>query len=151
MILDHEPSPCRLTITPQLDGSDVRFLAGFSRHAVSAHSGVRPAPAARLVRVARIWPGQPGVPSPWVPCADGCCLVLVSSPVAPEAAGQWLRFLLAEFLTDDYRLDGWAEVPDTLGTRSGLLIVEGRDVFEGELNPPSEPDDPGRAGDRPRR
>ncbi len=135
MITDDTSSPSRLTIAPALEAGDVAFLAGFSRHAIPAHGDAAPPVTTRLARVARIWPGQPAVPSPWVPCAAGCCLVLASPPPGPEAVGQWLRFLLAEFLTDDYRLDGRVEVVGGLGTRSILLIVEGRDMFEGDLDP----------------
>ena len=114
----HPPNGDRLTITPALDSGDVTFLAGFARLAG---------------RVARIWPGQPAVPSPWVPCESGCCLVLVPTRAVAEAAGQWLRFLIAEFLGDSHRVDGWVSVPGPLGRASTLLIVEAGDVFEGEL------------------
>jgi hypothetical protein len=108
----------RLRLTPALDAGDVAFLTGFSRHAGG---------------VARIWPGQPVVPSPWVPCASGCCLVLVPTRTVAEAAGQWLRFLISEFLGDSHRVDGWISVPGPIGRAAALLIVEAGDVFEGEL------------------
>ena len=114
----HPPSDGRLDLTPPLDAGDVAFLTGFSRHAG---------------RVARIWPGQPAVPAPWVPCADGCCLVLVPTRASPEAAGQWLRFLIAEFLGTTHRVDGWVDVPGPVGRASTLLIVEAGEVFEGDL------------------
>ena len=113
----HEPAGARLGLTPALDSGDGAFLAGFSRHGTG--------------RVARIWPGQPAVPSPWVPCAAGCCLVLVPPRAGWEAAGQWLRFLIAKFLSEGHRVDGWVEVPGPVGRGSSLLIVEGGDVFEG--------------------
>lgn len=114
----HTPPGDRLVVTPSLDVGDVAFLAGFSRQAG---------------RVARIWPGQPAVPSPWVPCAAGCCLVLVSTPSRAPAAGQWLRFLIGEFLGDLHRVDGWIHVPGPFGRGPSLLIVEASDVFEGEV------------------
>jgi hypothetical protein len=114
----HPPTGDRLTLTPALDPGDVTFLAGFSMLAG---------------RVARIWPGQPAVPSPWAPCDSGCCLVLVPTRAVSEAAGQWLRFLIAEFLGGSHRVNGRVSVPGSLGRASMLLIVEAGDVFEGEL------------------
>lgn len=113
----HPPAVDRLSVTPALESGDATFLAGFARQA-----GVVP----------RIWPGQPGVASPWVPCEAGCCLVLVP-PRAGGAAGQWLRFLIEQFLGDDHRVDGWVNVLGPLGRGSSLLIVEAGVVFEGEL------------------
>jgi hypothetical protein len=110
----------RLRISPALDASDTAFLAGFARHCGGG--------------VSRIWPGQPAVPSPWVPCVRGCCLVLATSRTRVEAVGQWLRFLITEFLGDRHRLDGCIEVPGPLGRRPVLLIVEQGEVFEGELS-----------------
>lgn len=46
--------------------------------------------------VRRIWPGQPGPRSPWVPCDDGCCLVAAQRPASDLA--DWLRFLVRELL-----------------------------------------------------
>ena len=115
----HPPTGERLAITPALEACDVAFLAGFSRHAG---------------RVARIWPGQPAVPSPWVPCPSGCCLVLVPSQAVAEAAGQWLRFLIGEFLGERHRVEGWVSVPGPIGRAAALLIVEAGDVFEGDLS-----------------
>lgn len=114
----HPPVGPRLTVVPALDAGDVAFLAGFSRHAG---------------RVARIWPGQPAVPSPWVPCSSGCCLVLVPPHTGGEVVGQWLRFLLAEFLGGTHRVDGWLDVPGPLGRPATLLIVEAGEVFQGEV------------------
>ncbi len=118
MMTQHHGAGDRLTLAPALDTGDVAFLAGFSRQAG---------------RVARIWPGQPAVPSPWVPCDGGCCLVLVPSRASSEVAGQWLRFLVSEFLGDSHRVDGWVEVPGPIGRASSVLIVDAGDVFEGDL------------------
>ncbi len=120
----------RLAISPALEAGDAEFLAGFARRAVRARGDVPPG----ADRVVRIWPGQPAVASPWVPCARGCCLLLRSHRLGSEAVGQWLRFLIAEFLADDHRVDGWVEVPATIGRGSSVLIVEAGDVFEGELD-----------------
>ena len=89
-------------------------------------------------RMARIWPGQPVGPCPWVPCAEGCCLHLAGR-TGVAAAGAWLRFLLAEFLDATHELSGTVEVPGP-GRRRAVLIVNRADVFEGEL------DDPGGGG-----
>lgn len=114
----HPPTGPRLAVTPVLDVGDVAFLAGFSRHAG---------------RVARIWPGQPAVPSPWVPCSAGCCLVLVPPHPGGQVVAQWLRFLIAEFLAEGHRVDGRLEVPGQIGWASTLLIVEAGEVFQGEI------------------
>lgn len=108
----------RLAVGPPLDAGDADFLAGF---------------ACQPGRVTRIWPGQPAVPSPWIPCDRGCCLRLLSTRANVDAAAQWLRFLMAEFLEGSHRLDGWIDVPGPMGRGSTLLIVEAGDVFEGDL------------------
>lgn len=124
------PRAASLRITPALEHGDAGFLAGFSRHPIVSHDrGVSPTPG----RVVRIWPGQPAVPSPWVPCAGGCCLVLASTDGPAELAGQWLRFLIDEFLGEQHRVDGWVEVPGVVGAAGVLLIVEGSVVFEGVM------------------
>jgi hypothetical protein len=47
-----------------------------------------------------VWPRQPGSRSPWLPCADGCCLVLEARPQPGGRAdpATWLRFLVREVL-----------------------------------------------------
>lgn len=107
----------RLTVTPPLDAGDVTFLTGFSRHAG---------------QVARIWPGQPAVPSPWVPCPPGCCLML-RLPSRGDVSAQWLRFLIDEFLAERHCVDGWLDLPGPLGRPSIMLIVEAGEVFLGEV------------------
>lgn len=125
--MTHQPTPGdRLSLSPALDTGDAAFLAGFSRQAG---------------RVGRIWPGQPAVPSPWVPCDEGCCLVFVPSRVGPDAAAQWLRFLITEFLGDGHRVDGWVNLPGMLGRRSTVLMVEASDLFEGALDDVDDRDD----------
>lgn len=116
----HASGGPRLRVTPALDAGDVTFLTGFSRHAG---------------KVSRIWPGQPAVPSPWIPCASGCCLTLVP-PADGEVVGQWLRFLITEFLGERHRVDGWLDVPgppERAATASTVLIVEAGEVFQGEV------------------
>ncbi len=130
MELAAAPTDARLSITPPIEASDGAFLAGFSRHAISSHGRGASSPARR---VARIWPGQPAVPSPWVPCSGGCCLMLASTHARVDTAGQWLRFLIAEFLGDQHQVNGRVEVPGVMGRRGVLLIVEAGEVFEGEL------------------
>lgn len=124
----------RLRVAPPLPPGDLVFLAGFGRHPVPDHDGGH---AVLLpLRMARIWPGQPAGPCPWVPCASGCCLRLVGRS-AVSGAAQWLRFLLAEFLEPEHALSGTVEVlgpaPGHVRTRA-VLIVDRADVFEGEVD-----------------
>ncbi|KRF36918.1 hypothetical protein [Nocardioides sp. Soil805] len=119
----------RLRVTPPLPPDDVVFLAGFGRHPVHDHAGEG---LALPSRTARIWPGQPPGPCPWVPCADGCCLHLAGR-TGVVAAGGWLRFLLAEFLERSHVVSGTVEVPGH-GRARAVLIVEGPEVFEGEID-----------------
>lgn len=112
----HPPAVDRLSVTPALEPGDAAFLSGFARQAGA---------------VARIWPGQPAVASPWIPCDRGCCLVLLPHGANVDTVGQWLRFIITEFLGDVHRVDGWIGVPGQLGRGSCLLIVEAGDVFEG--------------------
>ena len=112
----HRRTGDRLAVVPALDAGDVDFLAGFSR---------------RVGHVARIWPGQPAVPCPWIPCDEGCCLVLSPARGSTESPGQWLRFLITEFLAGRHRVDGWVSVPGPAFCAATLLIVEAGDVFEG--------------------
>lgn len=75
----------RITVTPPLDPAEAALVGGLA--------GVGPGPR-------RVWPGQPGRRSPWLPCADGCCLVLESRPHLGVGAdpATWLRFLIREVL-----------------------------------------------------
>ena len=126
----------RLVVAPPLPPDDVVFLAGFGRHPVHDHrGGARATPR----RMARIWPGQPVGPCPWVPCAEGCCLHLAGR-TGVAAAGAWLRFLLSEFLDADPRASPAPSRCPGPGRRRAVLIVDRADVFEGEL------DDPGGGG-----
>lgn len=119
----------RLAVAPPLPRDDVVFLAGFGRQAVHDHGGAR---LALSPRVARIWPGQPSDPCPWVPCADGCCLHLAGRAGA-VVAGAWLRFLLAEFLEGAHEVTGAVELPGP-GRARAVLIVDRTEVFEGEVD-----------------
>ena len=75
----------RITVAPPLDGAEVSLVGGLA--------GVGDGPR-------RVWPGQPGRRSPWLPCVDGCCLVLETRPhLGPGAdPAAWLRFLIREVL-----------------------------------------------------
>jgi len=75
----------RITVDPPLDGTEVTLLGGLA--------GVGDGPR-------RVWPGQPGRRSPWLPCVDGCCLVLETRPHLGAGAdpAEWLRFLIREVL-----------------------------------------------------
>jgi hypothetical protein len=70
-----------VSVTPPLSPPEVEVVAGLA--------GVGAAPR-------RVWPGQPGRRSPWLPCAGGCCLVAEERPGDDPAV--WLRFLLREVL-----------------------------------------------------
>lgn len=75
----------RITVEPPLDRAEAAVVGGLA--------GVGAGPR-------RVWPGQPGRRSPWLPCRDGCCLVLESRPHLGVAAdpATWLRFLIREVL-----------------------------------------------------
>lgn len=120
----------RLHVAPVLDRSEIVFLAGFGRAPVQDHAGHR---VESRDAVARIWPGQPAVACPWVPCAEGCCLH-VAATALPGVAAQWLRFLLEEFLEPDHSVSGTVEVSSAAGRVRSLLIVESNEVFEGDLD-----------------
>ena len=70
-----------VTVRPALAAREVELVAGLA----GVGSGPR-----------RVWPGQPGRRSPWLPCSGGCCLVAEARPGADPVA--WLRFLLREVL-----------------------------------------------------
>ena len=75
-----------LRVQPPLVPQEVELLAGL-------------AGAGRAVR--RLWPGQPGPRSPWVPCESGCCLIAEErSGVDPVV---WMRFLVKEVLAPQAR------------------------------------------------
>ena len=112
----------RVGVQPPLSPAEVSFLAAFSREPVPRHDGGTVSEA--LPRVRRLWPGRPRGWSPWVPCAEGCCLV-VDQQQPVEAAAEWLRFLVHTFLRPTARR---ARL-----TRLGLTFahtVEGRVWFE---------------------
>jgi hypothetical protein len=104
-----------VTVRPPLAAAEVELIAGLA----GVGSGPR-----------RVWPGQPGRRSPWLPCSGGCCLV-----VGPRAGGDpvaWLRFLLREVLAPA------ARDPVARARRLGLPgghRVEGRVMLDGVLHP----------------
>ena len=75
----------RITVTPPLDDAESAVVGGLA--------GVGDGPR-------RVWRGQPGRRSPWLPCVDGCCLVLEARPRLGSEAdpAAWLRFLIREVL-----------------------------------------------------
>jgi hypothetical protein len=75
----------RITVEPPLDRAEAALVGGLA----GVGSGPR-----------RVWAGQPSRRSPWLPCLDGCCLVLESRPHRATAAdpAAWLRFLIREVL-----------------------------------------------------
>lgn len=95
-----------VTVRPPLAAREVEVVAGLA--------GVGAGPR-------RLWPGQPGRRSPWLPCAGGCCLVAEERPAADPVA--WLRFLLREVLAPV------AQEPVERARRLGLSgghLVDGR-------------------------
>lgn len=130
----------RLALSPPLAPEDAAFVAGFAPRLVSAAArsctSTVPDPGAReLPLVTRVWPGQPLGPCPWVPCLDGCCLVLVcASCAALESAASWLRFLLVTIL------GGPGEGTVEIGRGDvveRVLVIEDGAVFEGYVESPA--------------
>ena len=78
-----------LAVQPPLDADESELVAGLA--------GVGPGPR-------RVWPGQPGRRSPWVPCPDGCCLALEPRAGAGADPVEWLRFLVREVLAPQARV-----------------------------------------------
>lgn len=120
---DRATGRAAVAVRPALDSSDAEFLAGFARR--------RGDPG-----VARLWPGQPRPPSPWRPCARGCCLELRADAggLPPGLAGAWLRWLVATFL-ESRAVTGVARVP-VRGGRVEVVVADRDGVFEGEVDPP---------------
>ena len=77
---------------PDDQSQTVRVSPPLARPEIDLVAGL--AGAGRVVR--RLWPGQPGRRSPWLPCAGGCCLVAEWRPGADPVL--WLRFLARELL-----------------------------------------------------
>ena len=128
-----------LRVQPPLVPQEVELLAGL-------------AGAGRAVR--RLWPGQPGPRSPWVPCESGCCLVAEErSGVDPVV---WMRFLVKEVLAPQAReararaervgLPGGHRLHGRvlLGGGQQLLAVAGRQV---RVTSPTGGDGAGRSRD----
>lgn len=111
--LDDETHVVR--VRPPLAPSEVELVSGVA--------GVGPA-------LRRVWPGQPGRRSPWLPCAGGCCLVAEEWPGADPAA--WLRFLVREVLAPQAREP--RERAERLGLPGGHR-VDGRVLLDGDRHP----------------
>ena len=126
----------RITVEPPLDPAEAALVGGLA----GAGAGPR-----------RLWAGQPGHRSPWLPCLDGCCLVLESRPhLAPPAdPATWLRFLIREVLAPraaaararagqvglpgGHRLQGRVLL-DLDGPRPRLVVVSSNRVREMRLD-----------------
>jgi hypothetical protein len=110
-----EEEPAVLTVQPPLTAREIELVTGLA--------GVGPGPR-------RVWPGQPGRRSPWVPCPDGCCLTVELRADADPV--EWLRFLVREVLAPQ------ARVPRERAQRLGLPgghRVEGEVLLRGVLRP----------------
>lgn len=110
----------RLRIVPALEPALVDLVGGLA--------GVGDGPR-------RLWPGQPGLRSPWLPCLSGCCLGLEDRPSrAPgDDAATWLRFLIREVLAP--RAAGPRRRAGELGL-STVHQVDGRVLIEHESHQP---------------
>ena len=124
----------RITVAPPLDRAELTLVGGLA--------GVGEGPR-------RLWPGQPSRRSPWLPCHDGCCLVLESRLEAQADAAAWLRFLIREVLAPrsvaataradalglpgGHRLQGRVLL-DADGPRPRLVVVSANRVRELELD-----------------
>ena len=108
------PAPQRsLTVDPPLDADEIALLRSL----------------AGVGEVRRIWPGQPGPRSPWLPCGGGCCLVAQHRPASVLA--DWMRFLLRELLApravasrqraSEAGLPGGHTVEGRVDVRSGVV------------------------------
>jgi hypothetical protein len=104
-----------VTVRPPLVAREVELLAGLA----GVGSGPR-----------QVWPGQPGLRSPWLPCSGGCCLVAEQRPGADPVA--WLRFLVREVLAPQAREP--RERTRRLGLPGGHR-VEGRVLLDGPVHP----------------
>jgi hypothetical protein len=102
-----------VTVRPPLAAGELELVAGFA--------GVGAGPRS-------LWPGQPGPRSPWVPCADGCCLVAEGGHGTDPV--RWLRFLVREVLSPQAR--DARERAARFGVPGGHQ-VEGRVVLKGPL------------------
>ena len=115
-----------VTVDPPLDADEIDLLRSL----------------AGVGEVRRIWPGQPGPRSPWLPCGGGCCLWAQHRPASDLAA--WIRFLLREILAPratasvrrvreqglpgGHVVEGRVEVE--LGAASRLVVVRANRVQE---------------------
>lgn len=134
-MLDADDDSERITVEPPLDRAETAVVGGLA--------GVGDGPR-------RVWPGQPGSRSPWLPCVDGCCLVLETRPHRGRAAdpATWLRFLVREVLAPraaaarqraevlgmpgGHRLDGRVLL-DLDRARPRLVVVSSNRVREREV------------------
>jgi hypothetical protein len=103
-----------VTVRPPLAAHEVQLVAGLA--------GVGTGPR-------RVWPGQPGRRSPWVPCPAGCCLAVEPWPGADPV--EWLRFLVREVLAPEARVA--RERAQAFGLPGGHR-VDGRVVLDGVLH-----------------
>jgi len=78
--------------------------------------------------VRRLWPGQPGPRSPWLPCESGCCLVPEQRTGVDLVV--WLRFLVKEVLAPQAR--GARARAERVGLPGGHRL-DGRILLRGEL------------------
>ena len=80
--------------------------------------------------VRRMWPGQPGPRSPWLPCGGGCCLVPQHRPASDLSA--WMRFLLRELLAP--RASASVRRATELGLPGGHVVEGQVEVKQGAVS-----------------
>ena len=147
-MFDPDDDTQRIAVEPALDAAMAALVGGLA--------GVGDGPR-------RLWPGQPGRRSPWLPCVSGCCLSLERRPGREpgDDPATWLRFLIREVLAPraaaplerarrlglpgGHRLDGRVLL-DPDDRRPRLVVVSNNRVRVIDLDEELFPVEPERRG-----